>query len=344
MSINRTVRLGIIGGGQFARFVHFPTLRMLREHPPGDVKIEVAGIWNPDPASSERLATEFALGKPYPSLQAMLGDDSIEAWVLLVDPHALVEIVRCLVPTGKPIFTEKPPGSSLREAEELAELVSVPNLVAFNRRYSPLNARFKELVGGVDGSALLDCEFFRFNRLENEFLQHTGIHAINYIEYLFGPIREVTPRFADGPGTRQRVTSAELSLENGMRGHVRYVQNAGITCERMHVHAEGVTYSLHSAHYGSVDYPGSIIIYREGKVERTIEGPSDAPPWVHLGIVEEYREFVEAVAFGGPIRSTFVNAVNSMRVSEQLERAVAPSADFTQATVSRSTHSRPVSR
>ncbi len=45
------------------------------------------------------------------------------------------------------------------------------------------------------------------------------------------------------------------------------------------------------------------------------------PEIVRVGIVGEYVEFLTAACAGRPVRSTFQNAVNSMRVAEAMQEA-----------------------
>lgn len=52
-------------------------------------------------------------------------------------------------PGPLPMLVEKPPVGSYREALELAARVRASNVVGFNRRYMPLNRRFRELAAGL---------------------------------------------------------------------------------------------------------------------------------------------------------------------------------------------------
>jgi len=92
---------------------------------------------------------------------------------------------------------------------------------------------------------------------------------------------------------------------------------SGSQVERLAVHSETQSVYLRGP---LGDDPGEIVV-EAGRERRVIlpEGMITAPEIVRVGIVAEYEEFFECVSNGAPSRSTFQNAVNSMRVAEALE-------------------------
>ncbi len=311
----KKIRLGIIGGGDWSDYVHFPAIQECRKHPPAGIEVEIAGIWNIDAEVAARYARSQEFGRAYPSLESLAADPTIDGLILIVAPVALAEVVRKLIPSRKPIFTEKPPGVTVAEAEELAESVRTLNLVAFNRRYSPLNVAYKDLL--EDRPQFVECEFYRFNRLEPRFLGDTGIHLVNYLDFLFGDICDVET-LAVTKNSSQAIHLSNVRWKDGLTGQMRFIQNTGAPHERITAHGAGWSLSLYSSLQGSADYPGCILRRADGQCEELHKGDATAPHYVNLGVLAEYEEYLTAIAFGGTVRSTFQTSVNSMRVCERL--------------------------
>jgi len=318
-----TVRLAFIGTGGWAHKYHFPALAYLAAQDPATigVRLSLRGIYSLEPDLARAVAAETGFQQVYPDLDALI-DDKVDALALAITPTALPDVLPRLVAKGVPILSEKPPGESTAAAQALSDLVTVPNVMAFNRRFSPLNNTFKRLIDELNGIYYVEGDFYRYRRTDETFMVGTGIHWINFMEYLFGSIEQVRTTTFASPSNETLNRIGDLTFAGALRGRLNVFQFNGAQLERVTVHSSDRTIVLHGPLWQD---PGHITIH-QGPDVTVIDPESDHPlPEIErLGIVGEYLELLTKACRGLPTRSTFQNAVNSMRVAEAMECA-APS-------------------
>ncbi|MBI4979114.1 MAG: Gfo/Idh/MocA family oxidoreductase [Spirochaetes bacterium] len=314
----KNIRLAVVGAGPFARKYHYPAIEYLRRKRGHGFTIAVKGIWNRERPDAETLAARYRIPGIYGSLDELIDDPDINGIVVLVNPKATHEVITHIASRRDiPVFTEKPPGISFVLATELAAAVKAPNVVAFNRRYDTLYNEYKRIVDSMNGVSFVECQFFRYNRNESGFVLTTGVHAVNYLEYLFGPIAQAqTERWENGGSFSW---TAQLRFTSGLRGSIAFFPCSGSVIERFAVHSADTSAYLNGGQYHTMDRPGSIVIHRAGKADRVITGKSEPTNIIHAGFIAEYLEFFSAIADGASTRSNFINAANAMRVVEHIE-------------------------
>jgi predicted dehydrogenase len=311
--------LAFVGSGAWARKYHFPALTYLIGHPaelPG-VELRLRGITSLEPEVARAVATEVGFERVYPSLDALIEDPGVDAIAVAVTPSATASVIERVLRRQVPLFSEKPPGISTRQAQALAERVTVPNVLAFNRRFAPLNNTFKALVDATTDMTFVEAHFLRHERAEDEFMIGTGIHWINFIEYICGEIADVrVERFAT-PDGRAWNRVAHLTFSGGLRGLLKVLPCAGSQVERLEVHSATQSLYLDGPLWTQ---PGSITV-DAGDAREVLSPETDRPlpEIVRLGIVAEYVEFLTLACSTRPTRSNFQNAVNSMRIAEAME-------------------------
>jgi len=326
----RRLNVAVIGASEWATTYHLPALKLLEAQPAGAAPpglpagatlptVRLHGIWNRTAPRAEAAARRFAIPRLYRDLAELVDDPQVDCFVVLVNPKSLPEVVAPLLPRGLPLFTEKSPGWSYRQARELAEAVKVTNVVGFNRRYMPLNRRFKEIVEGMAAPHAVECRFYRHERLCEEFMIETGVHGINYLEYLCGPLAGVRTDRRRNPGNGTYLWECALEFASGLRGLASFLPCSGSSIERFEVHSNELSAYLHSPQTYSSDYPGLIILHRGGKEAQTIPGRADDGELVNAGFLGEYLDFFEAVCTGRQTVSNFDNACSTMRAVEAIE-------------------------
>jgi predicted dehydrogenase len=312
---NKPLRIAVIGAGEWARQYHLPSLAILAS----ETAIEIAGIWNRTTETAEQVARQFSIRHVYRTLEDVLADEHVDCYVVLVNSSVLMEVVSKLLVRGLPIFTEKPPGRTYQEAMKLADLVKVPNVVAFNRRYMPINRRFKELVDDIEGAYFAECHFYRNERLYDHFVRETGVHGINYMEYLCGPIRAVRTQTGEIAQNGSSFWISSVIFESGSRGIFKFFPCCGSSVERYEVHGQDTSIYLHCPQSYTSDHPGKIEIHEKGELISVINDEEERGLLLTMGIVDEYRDFFRAITDGSDTASNFSNAANTMRVAEAIE-------------------------
>lgn len=313
----KTVNLAFIGSGNWARKHHFPALDYVRARAAERFDLRLRGIYSLDRTGATAVAGQYGFARVYDSLDALLADHEINAVAVAVSPEAAASVLEQVATLGVPIFSEKPPGVSVAQAQRLSEIITVPNVLAFNRRFAPLNNVFKDIVAQMADIYFIEGHFFRHNRVDETFMIATGIHWINFMTYLFGDIVHVSVERFPNPQNVTWVRIAQVTFTGGLRGALKFFPCSGSRVERVEVHS-----TTQSAYLDGPlgDDPGKIVI--DAGMERRIVRPEAllaAPEIVRIGIVGEYEEFFAAACHGAATRSTFQNAVNAMRVAEAIE-------------------------
>lgn len=314
----KSINLAFVGTGPWARKHHFPALDYLRTHAADRFDVRLHGIFSLERAAAEAVAAQYGFARVYDSLDALIADGDVNALAMAVPPEAAAGVAERLTAKGVPLFSEKPPGISVAQAQRLSDIVTVPNVLAFNRRFAPLNVAFKDIVDEMEDIYFIEGHFFRHNRLDETFMIGTGIHWINFMTYLFGEIAHVHVDRFPNPQNATWVRVGHVTFASGLKGILKFFPSSGSPqIERVEVHSNAQSAYLHGA---MGDDPGEIIVDagREHHVIRP-EVLASEPEIVRIGIVGEYEAFFDAVCHGTHARSTFQNAVNSMRVAEAME-------------------------
>ncbi|MGC9521964.1 MAG: hypothetical protein ACP5HG_08805 [Anaerolineae bacterium] len=126
----------------------------------------------------------------------------------------------------------------------------MPNVLAFNRRYIRLNNTFKALVDRTSGLYFVEGHFYRHERHDEAFMIGTGIHWINFMEYVFGPIRHVDVERFPNPDNATRNRVARLIFDGGLQGLLTVFPCSGTQAERI-VRTAARGRSISMALYGS---------------------------------------------------------------------------------------------
>ena len=316
--MTNTINLAFVGTGPWARKHHFPALDYLRTHAAHRFDVRLHGVFSLERADAEAVAAQYGFDRVYDNLDALITDSDVNAVAMAVPPEVAAGVVERLTAMGVPLFSEKPPGVSLAQAQRLSDIVTMPNVLAFNRRFAPLNNAFKDIVDEMTDIYFVEGHFFRHNRLDDTFMIGTGIHWINFMTYLFGDIASVRVDRFPNPQNATWVRVAQVTFASGLKGILKFFPCSGSPeIERVEVHSNAQSAYLHGAMGND---PGTIIV-DAGREHHVIQPQSlaVAPEIVRIGIVGEYEAFFDAICYGTPARSTFQNAVNSMRVAETIE-------------------------
>ena len=168
----------------------------------------VAGaVRHPDKVAAFAGEQRLAL---FDSLDAMLSEADIEA-VVLATPHTIhADQIVAVAAAGKHVFCEKPFAMSKADAERAVAAVNTAGVqvaVGYNRRFHPsmieLRNRIREgalgtplhveAMAAIPAGLWLSADDWRFDRVEWPAggIAPMGVHQIDHMVELFGPIRSV---------------------------------------------------------------------------------------------------------------------------------------------------------
>jgi len=155
------VRIGLIGAGENVRDVMIPAFRRIPE-------CQLVAVANTSLASSQRVATQFGIPKPYPHWKALLDDPGIDAVCIGTWPYMHHTLTLAALETGKHVLCQARMANNAREAREmLAASLRHPHLVCqlvpTSTSYRVDNLLKKLLADGYVGD-LLSVEIQRVGR------------------------------------------------------------------------------------------------------------------------------------------------------------------------------------
>jgi predicted dehydrogenase/threonine dehydrogenase-like Zn-dependent dehydrogenase len=147
----REIGVGVCGAGGFVKAVHLPILRRARA-------FRLRGVATASPLNAGETARRFAMDLATTDLQDLLRDEGVDL-VLIGTRHRLHAPQALLaLRAGRHVFVEKPlvldeaeVAPLLDEARRARRLLAV----GFNRRYSPLARRAREVLARLQGPSLL---------------------------------------------------------------------------------------------------------------------------------------------------------------------------------------------
>ena len=117
------VRIGIIGAGDNVRDVMIPAFRRIPE-------CQLVAVANTSLASSQRVAKQFDIPRPYPHWKALLDDRDIDAVCIGTWPYMHHTLTLAALEQGKHVLCQARMANTAREAREmLAASLRHPDLV-----------------------------------------------------------------------------------------------------------------------------------------------------------------------------------------------------------------------
>jgi predicted dehydrogenase len=130
----------VIGTG-FIGTVHVEALRR--------IGIDVRGVLGSSPERGAERAAALGVRQAYPSLEALLADESVRVVHITSPNHLHVPQARQILAAGRHVVCEKPLAMTAAESAELVQVAAASGLVCavnFNIRFYPLNQHLRQAV------------------------------------------------------------------------------------------------------------------------------------------------------------------------------------------------------
>jgi predicted dehydrogenase len=140
--INRTIRIGYVGGGFLAQNAHLGNFSSLPQ-------CNLVAMAERRPHLAEKVALRFGIDKVYPDHLSLARDPEIDAVAVSADYAGQGEIAADLLRAGKHVFMEKPMAVSIQQAERILAAASEGNarlMVGYMKRYDTGNRRIRDLI------------------------------------------------------------------------------------------------------------------------------------------------------------------------------------------------------
>ena len=316
------VRLALIGAGNFAKAMHLPNLRNLPEH------FHLQAVMSRTGHSAANLAKQFGANYSTTEFSEVLRDPEVDA-VLISTRHNL-HASMCLqaLQAGKHVLVEKP--LALTQADLLAVegfyhsvaagTTAPVLLTGFNRRFSPVAQRMKQIVAGRTNPMILN---YRMNA--GYIPLDSWVHTAEGGGRNMGEACHIYDLFTFLTGAKVvEVTAQAIKPASGYYTHTdNFVTNLRFD--------DGSVGSLTYTALGSKDYPKEKLdVYVDGKVlvmddylDLTVTGARQKGVSSRLqqkGHSEELKAFAQCIRQGGDWPIPLSEQIQATDISFQVEK------------------------
>jgi predicted dehydrogenase len=198
-------------------------------------KLEIVACFTRSPEKRSAFAARYGC-RPAGSFEEILADPSIEAVINTTPNNVHLETTEAVARAGKHVFLDKPIANTVREGQAIADACRKAGVVlalGYQRRRethfrwikAEIDAgRFGRLVQAEcnisrDRLGRFDLSSWRYTAagMPGGVMLQIGIHYVDVLEYLLGPVKAVSARLAQLvlPGDNPDVANMILEHENG---------------------------------------------------------------------------------------------------------------------------------
>ena len=315
MTTTERVRVAMIGAGNMANRVHYPSLASFDD-------VEIAAICDIDTERLHATADRYGVERRYLDYREMVEEVAPDAVYAIGQPHIFYDIWTWCLTQGQHLYIEKPMGITTHQARALAHLAEKHGCitqVSFQRRSTPMVVKLREACLERGPIVHAVCRFYKCAfepYLEaRDHMMDDGVHAIDTLRWMCGG--EVTALHS----ITKRVTTPDINFfavmfefDNGATGLMINSGTSGRRIFDVEMHAPGIC--------AEAEHEGKGHLYADGDTEgmefdtRQVAG-GDAF-YEYGGFKAKNREFIDCLKAGTLPGSHFGDAVKTMEVAEQV--------------------------
>ncbi len=269
-------------------------------------KLEIIACFSRSEKKRQAFAQKYGC-RAAPSYEAILKDAGIEAVINTTPNDVHLETTRQAAQAGKHVFLDKPIANSVSDGRKITEACRQAGVVLGmgyqRRRESHFRWIKRQIEAGLFGKLVnaeanisrdrlgqFDISSWRYTAagMPGGVMLQIGVHYADVLEYLIGPIKAVSGRFAQLvlPGDNPDVASMVLEHENGALSTLNASYASASEYYLMNIYGKAAT-AYYDLHHG-------LSLLKQG--EKT---PTAVPCGKNDTFVEELEEFA-AAARGGP--------------------------------------------
>ena len=313
-------KICVIGCGAMAKSGHGPAFRKYADAYP-DTRLAACCDLNAEAA--ENFKNAFGFERAYTDYVQMLNDICPDVVSLLCPVAKTAELAIDIMQRGCHVILEKPPGRNTGECQAIADAANRAGVfvrTAFNRRYTPLIVKLKEMLG-EEKIRSMTYQMYRKNRHDPDF-STTSIHAIDAVSYIAGsPYRELSLRYAQIPENGPGVVNILLqgTLQNDALVSLSLIPVGGTTVERISVNTDKATYFAELPFWNNPDSPGKLTRMDGNEITHTVSGDSlvDSEEMFETsGFYEENRSFFALIRSGTQPFSDLESGMQAVEIAD----------------------------
>jgi predicted dehydrogenase len=313
----KSVRIGVLGAGNFARGVLIPTMKRC-------AGTEFVGICAGSGVSAKSAAEKFGFEFCTTGEEQIFSDQSINTIVIATRHHLHAAQIISALESGKHVFCEKPLCLS---AEELTAVQAAYErsencrlMVGFNRRFAPFARRMKSFLAETGGPFSM---MYRVNagplpakHWINDPEEGGGrvlgevCHFVDLLSFLCGSYPEVVSA-KSVPSLGGQDVTATIEFADGSVGTIVYACNGdrSFSKERIEVFGSGCVATLDDFRKLELVRHGRTQVFRSWLRQKK-------------GHFEECQAFVECIRSGGESPIPFEEIIASTEATIRIAEAI----------------------
>ena len=311
-----TLRVGVLGAGDHSQRNHLPALVEYNRQHPG--VLELAALCDLRLEHAAVLADRCGFHSVYASLDEMLQEAHLDACIAITPLAQTVPLALRILQAGIPLLVEKPPGSTLPEARQLAEAAEasgLPVMVSVNRRFDPA------LQAGLAWQAVRPFSFLRATmarhaRLDPDFITGTAIHLVDTVRCIAGDARVAGVRSRRVAGAVWAVVS--LEFESGASGSLEILPTSGVVIEQVELFGPGCRLLIR---VGGTDR-GEALAWQDGDLVLDVHPAQGQPEYILNGTLAETTAFLDALLENRPVRPTPRQVLGSVELCYMIQNKI----------------------
>lgn len=322
------VRWGVIGAGSVCEKKSAPAMNKVTDS-------SVVVVMRRNAEKAKDYAERHGIPKWYADADELINDPEVNAVYIATPPNSHLELTKKAVEAGKPVYVEKPMARNHAECLEMIKVcedAGLPLYVAYYRRTLPNFLKVKSLI---EEGAIGDPRYVHITinqskhpdvikdesnwRIDPEvagggYFYDLGSHQLDYLDFLFGPMKEVNGVAANQSGDypAEDIVLGNITFENGVLGSGNWCFTTGETSQKDEIVIIG--------NKGEIRFPcfwgTSVTLKKDGMPDEVFEFemPENIQFYLIQSIVNELLEK------GGNCPSTGVSAARTNWAMEQMTK------------------------
>lgn len=310
-------RIAVIGAGALSSRRIYPYV--------GAAGARLVGVCDLDLDRAQRMSLLFG-GHAYDQWPAMLEATRPDGVIICIGPEQHAALAPAVLRAGYPVYTEKPPGPTAADTLKVARAAAETHrlcMTAFKKRYARCNQRAKAFLGEFadEDKLALSLDYaggpYRNDSPRTDLLLDFGVHGVDLLSFLGGPVAEVAAHTRDG-----HAYTATIRFASGLLGSFCLTdgRSFGVPTEELEITCRGGHWmTVHNSSCWKVARAGSIVEYREPPTFTS--AGDDGRDTGHLAELEAYVQALRARAVSSP--SQVYESYRSMVLLEAIREAAA---------------------
>ncbi|NKB69315.1 MAG: hypothetical protein GKR89_19770 [Candidatus Latescibacteria bacterium] len=216
---------------------------------------QVAALWDDTAARGQRYADQYDT-QWTDDLAGLVGRDDVDGFIVCAENARHLPLLEAAIPTGKPVFCEKPFTTTVADARRAVELIGAHGTIVHMGYFQPFAADMQGIAAVIDSGVLGKITHARYRNAHHAAygrwfdsddlawfadpdlagggaFMDMGTHAVHLLRTLLGPVQEAAAVISNVSGIYETVDdngTAWLRFADGALGTVEasWVQTGGL--------------------------------------------------------------------------------------------------------------------